>query len=253
VTNKSYVDQLFGLEGKVGIVTGASSGIGLEIANVLASAGAKVYDISRTLREGSPSHENIVRRQGDVTDRVKMQSIIDEIGQREGLDFVVNNAGVTKRMRADEMDEVFWNQIHEINVDALFFISKMAYPYLKQAPTKGRIINITSMAAYMGFSEVVPYCSTKSAVTGITRGLSVEWARENILVNSISPGWFKSDMNAQVVDEARDKKIRSKIALGEYGDLKEIAYMALFLLGNGATYITGQDFSVDGGARSFGY
>lgn len=248
----NYVNGIFGLEGRVGIITGASSGIGFEIANVLADAGAKIYDLSRTLRE-TAKHENIVRIKVDVTDQMRMKEIIEGIGQEEGIDFLINNAGITKRIKAEAVDPAFWKMIHEINVDAVFFTSQLAYPYLKNSKYIGRILSISSMASYMGFSEVVPYCSTKSAVTGITRGLSVEWAGDNILVNSISPGWFKSNMNAQVLDEVRDQKIKSKIALGTYGELKDIGYMALFLLGNGANYITGQDFSVDGGARSLGY
>lgn len=246
------LEGLFSLEGKVGIVTGASKGIGEQIAAVLADAGARIYDLSRT-RNDSQRNSDIVWKQVDVSDHAALQQVVDEIGQTEGIDFLINNAGITKRVKATEVDAQWWNKIHDVNVDAVFFACQAAYPYLKKAAQGGRIITISSMASYMGFSEVVPYCSTKSAVTGITRGLSVEWAADNILVNSISPGWFQSEMNKQVIDEERDRKMRSKIALSRYGDLKEIGSMALFLVSAASAYITGQDFSVDGGARSLGY
>ena len=247
------LENLFSLEGRVGIITGASSGIGEQIANILTSAGAKIYDLSLMLKEEETPPHNIIRKQVDITDTGALKAIIDEIGRKEGIDFLINNAGITKRIKAQNVDEAWWRKIHSVNVDGVFFTSQYAFPYLRQSKHIGRIISISSMAAYMGFSEVVPYASTKSAVTGITRGLCVEWADENILVNSISPGWFQTEMNKQVIDETRDKLMRGKIALSRYGNIKEIGYMALFLLSDGAKYITGQDFSVDGGARAFGY
>jgi NAD(P)-dependent dehydrogenase (short-subunit alcohol dehydrogenase family) len=109
------------------------------------------------------------------------------------------------------------------------------------------------MASYLGFSEVVPYCASKSAVIGITRGLAVEWASQNVLVNSVSPGWFPSLMNQQVMDVERQKKILSRMPLHRYGRPEELAAMICFLASPAASYITGQDFSVDGGALAFGY
>ncbi len=246
------LEGIFSLEGHVGIVTGASKGIGRAISQVLAEAGAKVYDFSRSqmVHEG---YENIINIGIDVSDHKAMKAAIDDIGKREGLDFLINNAGITKRMKAEEVDEKWWNQIHDINVDAIFFASQYAYPYLKESKHIGRIINIASMASYMGFSQVVPYCSTKSSVLGITRGLAVEWAHDNILVNAISPGWFKTNMNQKVVDQERDQRILGKIPLGKYGETESIGHMVLFLLSKGGTYISGQDFPIDGGASIYGY
>lgn len=237
----------------MGIVTGASSGIGLGIATLLAQAGSKVYNISIEVPTEN-CEEGIISLQGDVTDTVSMKQAVEEIIQEEGqLDYLINNAGITKRQRAEEVDSAFWDKINQVNVDAVFYLSQICYPYLKQSAYVGRIVSIASMASYMGFTEVVPYCATKSAVRGITRGLATEWAADNMLVNSVSPGWFPSKMNQQVMDEERKEKILSKIALNRFGEVRDIGSMSLFLLSNASTYITGQDFAVDGGALSFGY
>ena len=155
------------------------------------------------------------------------------------------------RICPDEEDTI--DQIMNVNVKYLFQMSVICYPYLKKSADKGRIINITSMSAHLGFSEVVPYCASKGAVLAMTRALAVEWAQDNITVNSIAPGWFRSKMNEQVVDAAREQKILNRMPLHAYGDTRDLGKMAEFLVGDGAAYITGQDFAVDGGALAFGY
>ena len=151
----------------------------------------------------------------------------------------------------DEEDTI--DQIVNVNVKYLFQMSVICYPYLKKSADKGRIINITSMSAHLGFSEVVSYCASKGAVLAMTRALAVEWAQDNITVNSIAPGWFRSKMNEQVVDAAREQKILNRMPLHACGDTRDLGKMAEFLVGDGAAYITGQDFAVDGGALAFGY
>jgi NAD(P)-dependent dehydrogenase (short-subunit alcohol dehydrogenase family) len=140
-----------------------------------------------------------------------------------------------------------------VNVEAVYTLCQFAHPYLSKAPDAGRIINISSMAAHLGFSEVVPYVASKSAVLGMTRGLGVEWAQDNILVNSISPGWFKTELLDKILDEEREKKILNRMPLHRYGKLDELADVVLFLVSPAASYITGQDIPVDGGALAFGY
>ena len=248
--------ELFSLEGRVGIVTGGSKGIGLAISLLLADTGAEVYAVSRTGKvedESYPVNKNIIHIPLDITIKDKAKELITEIGNKEGLDFLVNNAGITYKGKAEKFDLDQWDFIHKVNVDAVFYLSQFAYPYLKESKFIGRIVNISSMAAHLGFSEVVPYCSTKAAVLGITRGLAVEWANDNILVNSVAPGWFPSKMTKQVMDEERKKKILNRMPLHRFGETKDIGAMVLFLLGNGAKYITGQDFAVDGGTLSYGY
>lgn len=246
------------LKGRAGIVTGASSGIGYAIAETLAGAGATVYVISRTGHvkdDMPPSHPNVVHIKGDVTDYdVIKQLVADLAGQNKGhLDFLVNNAGATMKCRAEVFDDKEFDRIIEVNVKSVFKMSGICFPYLKKSPYKGRIINISSMSAHLGFSEVVPYCTSKAAVCGMTRGLAVEWAQDNICVNSIAPGWFGSKMLTDVMDADRKAKILSRMPLHEFGDTKDLGAMALFLIGEHGSYITGQDYALDGGALAYGY
>lgn len=244
------------LKGRTGIVTGGSSGIGFSIADTLAQAGARVYAVSRSGRpkaEGIKSHEGVVHVAADVCDYAAMEKLVNEIGQEHGIDFLVNNAGITVKCRAEEFSDSDFEKIQQVNVNSVFKLSCLCYPYLKLSAGRGRIVNITSMSAHLGFSEVVPYCTSKGAVLSMTRGLAVEWAQDNINVNSIAPGWFPSEMSQQVMDPERKQKILSRMPVHKFGDTRDIAKMAEFLVGSSSGYITGQDFAVDGGALAFGY
>ena len=248
--------ELFDLKGRTGIITGASSGIGLGTANVLAEAGAKIDALSRTGGLKDPAeycHENIIHVKADVCDMAQMEEKVKEIGEKDGIDFLINNAGVTVKCRAENFKMEDFDRIQAVNVRAVFQLSCLCYPYLKKSPHMGRIINTSSMSAHLGFSEVVPYCTSKGAVLAMTRGLAIEWANDNITVNSIAPGWFPSEMNKQVMDAERKQKILSRMPVHKFGDTRDIGAMALFLVSDGAKYITGQDYAVDGGALAFGY
>lgn len=256
--NEKILKQFFSLEGRIGIVTGASAGIGCGIAHLLADAGAKIYNLSRnpSRRDGLDFafNDNVEDIPADVSDLDRLKEIVGDIANRDGLDFLINNAGITKRMRAEEVDQEWWERIHKVNVDAVFFMSQFCYPYLRKSEHVGRIVNISSMAAHLGFAEVAPYCSTKSAVTGITRSLAVEWASDNIRVNSVAPGWIETNMTRVVADPQRREKIIGRMPLHRYGHPRmDIGTMVWFLVAEASAYITGQDFAVDGGALSFGF
>jgi NAD(P)-dependent dehydrogenase (short-subunit alcohol dehydrogenase family) len=251
------VKKLYSLTGLRVVVTGASSGLGLSQAILLARCGATVFALSRSGKPkagiGQTIPENIVFGTVDVRNEESISERLTQIGESGGIDVLVNNAGITERVRAEFLTRETWESIHEVNVTGVMLCCKHAFPYLKKSPHIGRIIQISSMASYLGFSEVVPYSSSKASVMGITRGLAVEWAAENILVNSVSPGWFPSEMTQQVMDDDRKSKILNRMPLHRFGKPEELAAMVCFLASPCATYITGQDFSVDGGALVFGY
>ena len=247
---------MFSLAGRRGIVTGGSSGIGFAIADALAEAGAQVYSFSRSGTakiKDTKSHPGVTHCKVDVCDYSEITAHVEEVGASGGVDFLINNAGVTVKSRAEDFTDEDFAYIHQVNVNSVFKLSCLCFPWLKLSPYKGRIINITSMAAHLGFSEVVPYSSSKGAVLAMTRGLAVEWADDNITVNSIAPGWFPSEMNKQVMDSKRRDKILARMPLHSFGNTKDLGAMAVFLLSDNAKYITGQDFAVDGGALAFGF
>lgn len=241
----------------IGIITGASSGIGLGIAKVLASEGDTVYAISRTgapKDPQEPENDHIIHLKGDICNAEYMKKLVDGIVEKEDrLDFLINNAGITVKRRAELITDEEFERVHRVNVFAPFRMSVICYPYLKQSTHKGRIINISSMAAHLGFELVVPYCSSKGAILSLTRGLAIEWANDNITVNSIAPGWFPSELSKSVMDEKRKAQILARMPLHKFGETKDIGAMAAFLLSDAAKYITGCDYPVDGGALAYGF
>ena len=243
------------------IVTGGSRGIGAAIAEKLAQDGHDVLINCASSVEKAEAVAEKCRaygvkayvKQWDVADYDACAAALKEIKDEIGVPYIlVNNAGITRdglmvRMKEDQFDAVI-----RTNLKGAFNMLSQCGAMMMRAK-QGRIINITSMSAHLGFSEVVPYCTSKGAVLAMTRALAVEWAGDNITVNSIAPGWFRSKMNEQVVDAAREQKILNRMPLHAYGDTRDLGKMAEFLVGDGASYITGQDFAVDGGALAYGY
>lgn len=189
----------------------------------------------------------------DVTDHAPLRDAVNGIGRRDGLDFIVHCAGVTLRKPFTKGTADEWQRIQDVNVVAAAELARCAHRYLKKSRYPGRVLFVSSMAAHLGFSEVVPYCASKAALLGLMRGLTVEWAGDGILVNSIAPGWFPTAMTAQVMDARRRAKILARMPLHRFGQAEELAGAAIFLLSPAASYITGQDLAVDGGALAFGY
>lgn len=218
MTAQEYVNGLFELTGHVGIITGASRGIGLGEAEALCNAGAEIYnfDVKDVQEEDKKESFSSIERFHtiicSVTEYDELEYQIKKIADKHGhIDFLINNAGITFKSRAEEFPEERLDAIININLKTPFMISRLCYPYLKESPYIGRIITISSMASYMGFNGVLPYDMTKSGVMGLTRGLAEEWKNDNILVNSVSPGWVLTKMNEEMFAKIQTEKKRQLI------------------------------------------
>lgn len=254
---EEYVNSLFNLKGRVGIITGATRGLGMAMAKVLTDAGAKVYNFSRRPRSDELEITgDMVDVLLDITDTDKMRKAVEEVAAKEGkLDFLINNAGMQVQQRAEEFDPEKFAQLENLNLNAVFNNCNICYPYLKKSEHIGRIVNISSMAGHLGFSQIVPYCMAKHGVIGLTKGFAEEWRHDNIRVNSIAPGWFMTKLTKEqyAKDPERGKRAQAKIMLDEFGRTIDVGLMALFLMSDASVYLTGQDFAVDGGALAHGY
>ena len=239
------------LKGKAGIVTGGSSGIGFQIANVLAEAGATVYVISRTGRpkEGvGESASGVVHLKGDVGDVEAMKAMVAELAAKHNgcLDFLVNNAGVSYKCRAENFPMEQFDNIMNVNVKYLFEMSVVCYPYLKKSADKGRIINITSVSAFTGNYGQINYTAAKAGMVGMTKTAAKELGARGITVNAVAPGWIATEMSDKVPEDIRENA-KKQIALGRFGKPEEIAGVVAFLASDAASYISGQTIIADGG------
>ena len=240
-----------GLKGKTGIVTGGSSGIGFQIANVLAQAGATVYVVSRTgkPKEGvGESAPGVVHLRGDIGNAEAMKTLVAELAAKHNgcLDFLVNNAGVSYKCRAEDFPMEQFDNIMNVNVKYLFQMSVICYPYLKKSADKGRIINITSVSAFTGNYGQINYTAAKAGMVGMTKTAAKELGARGITVNAVAPGWIATEMSDKVPEEIRENA-KKQIALGRFGRPEEIAGVVSFLASDAASYISGQTIIADGG------
>jgi len=247
------LDQ-FSLEGKVAIVTGSSRGLGQGMALALAEAGADVVGVDYNVApETQEKIEGLGKRYKHIEANLmkidRLESIVAEAVESFGhVDILVNNAGIIRREDAINFSEKDWDDVMDINVKTVFFFGQaVARQFMKQK-TGGNIINIASMLSFQGGIRVPSYTASKSGVMGITRLMANEWAKDNIHVNAIAPGYMATDNTAALrADEDRNKAILERIPANRWGLPADLAGPIVFLASEASAYINGYTVAVDGG------
>ncbi|MCT4717283.1 2-dehydro-3-deoxy-D-gluconate 5-dehydrogenase KduD [Enterobacteriaceae bacterium H18W14] len=244
----------FNLQGKVALITGCDTGLGQGMTLGLAEAGCDIIGVNRKIpHETAEKVQALGRRftaiQADLSQPDVIPGLVEEAVARMGrLDILVNNAGTIRREDAIEFSEKNWDDVMNLNIKSVFFLSQaVAKQFIKQG-SGGKIINIASMLSFQGGIRVPSYTASKSAVLGVTRLLANEWARHNINVNAIAPGYMATNNTQQLRDdEARSQEILDRIPAGRWGKPEDLQGAAVFLASGASDYINGYTIAVDGG------
>jgi NAD(P)-dependent dehydrogenase (short-subunit alcohol dehydrogenase family) len=252
---KTDATQRFRLDGRVALVTGASSGIGAHLARVLADAGAHVaLAARRTDRLDGLATE--IRAGGgiahpiacDVTDRGSVIAAFDAAEQAFGpVDIVLNNAGVPSGSWIAKTSEAEWRAVMAVNLDGVFRVAQEAAQRMQAHKSGGSIINTASILGIGVMRTLAPYATTKAAVIQLTRAMALELARDHIRVNAIAPGYVSTEINSDFLAGPDGQKLLAKVPMGRAGVLDELAGPVLLLASDAGRYMTGSIITVDGG------
>lgn len=255
-------NHLFDLIGKNALVTGSTQGIGLTIANGLASAGAQLIINGRSTSKVDQAVAEM-RAQGmkaegwpfDVTDEQQVAQTIADIESSIGpIDILVNNAGIIRRIPTEDLEESDWNLVIQTNLTAPFLLAKHVGRFMIKRK-KGKIINICSLMSELGRDTVSAYAAAKGGLKMLTRNLATEWAPHNIQVNGIGPGYIATPINTayRSPDNPLNKYIVSRTPAGRWGKPEDLVGAAVFLASPASDFVNGQLIYVDGGlVTSFG-
>ena len=244
----------FDLSGKVALVTGANTGLGQAMAVGLANAGADIVTLSRgdsaaTAAAVQAAGQRCGAVHADLGKRPDMASLVSQAVAVFGrVDILVNNAGTIRRAPALEFSEQDWDDVLDVNLRSVFFLSQALARHWVAAKSGGKIINVASMLSFQGGIRVASYTSSKSGLAGLTRLMANEWAALGINVNAIAPGYFATN-NTEALrnDPVRSKDILGRIPAGRWGKPDDLAGAAIFLASAAADYMHGSIVPVDGG------
>lgn len=250
------------MKGKVALVTGGTSGIGLAIAEVFAEADADVAVVSRDPAKVKAAVEKLRESGGppvsgislDVSDAAAHEALVREVVERHGgLHILVNAAGAHFKKPSLEVTEEEFDRLMNLNLRAMFFLCQKAARHMKEHGG-GKIINIASLGSYRSMHEVAPYCISKAGVEMLTQALACEWAKDNIAVNGIAPGFFRTALNQRVLEiPERMQAILAHTPVGRIGQLEELQGAALFLASPASDFVRGHTLAVDGGFLALGF
>ena len=248
--------EKFSLKGRSGIVTGGGSGIGKAIAHGLVQAGAEIVIAGRNREklEGAAGEIRqfggpVIPVQADMAKMEDIRNLVDRAVKEFGkIDFLFNNAGIIRRSPSEDFPEKDWDEVININLKGPFFLGQAVARVMISQKRKGKIINTCSLIAIQGGKRVPAYAASKGGLAQTTKSMANDWAKYNILVNGIGPGWVKTELTEPLhQDKQRNTEITSRIPLGRWADPEDLAGAAVFLASDASDYITGQIIFVDGG------
>jgi len=246
--------MMFDLSGRVAVVIGGTSGIGLAIAQGLASCGAEVVPTSSVWQRVENVCDEFtplprVIQATDVTVRHSIEALHEAVHKEFGepADILVNCAGITTRRRTTDMSTREWNAVLAVNLTGTLFACQVFGAAMVERG-HGRIINVASLTAFVGMMEVAAYGASKAGVMALTQSLAVEWARHGVTVNALVPGVIQTPMNEKLISGTpRGLELMARTPMGRFGVPEDLAAAAVFLASNEARFVTGTSVVVDGG------
>ena len=252
--------KLFDLSGKVAIITGGNGGIGLGMATGLAEAGATIVIAARDGEKNAKAVEKLrslgataTSRTLNVTDEAACKLLIQHVSAQHGrVDILVNNAGMNIRKQPQQYSLDEWKSVIDTNLSSAFVLSQAVYPEMLRTGG-GKIINIGSMTSIFGAPFAAPYSASKGGIVQLTKALACAWAKDNIQVNAVLPGWIDTDLTIQARKDVEGLHERAlmRTPAGRWGKPEDHAGVAVFLASSASDFITGAAIPVDGGYSSF--